>query len=417
MEGVNDTLKFTENKLQLRVPFCIYADFEAFSKDVETCYPDPNKSSITCNTKFEACSYGYQVICSDERYTKSPVIYRGLNAVQHFLESLHEEELNIKEILRKNCPMIMTDVDKEHFKKQNQCFLCENFFSPETGKVRDHCHISGKYRGAACIACNLNFKPPTFIPVVFHNLKNFDLHLLIHGIGMRKKDISCIPHNMERYLSLSLGNLRFIDSLQFLNASLEELVENLASDGFKPFLLLQKEYQDPAQTHLMKRKGVYPYNYVTFFSKYEEKKLQPKIAFYNTLTKTHITNDEYMHAQQVWSTFNLKNLGEYHDIYLKSDVLLLADVFENFRDLTMKTYHLDPAHFFSCPQLSWQSALKFTKCKLKLLSDPTQYLFFEEGIRGGVSAITKRYAKANNKDLQEDYNPQLPSNYLLYLDC
>lgn len=352
MEGVNDTLKFTENKLQLRVPFCIYADFEAFSKDVETCYPDPNKSSITCNTKFEACSYGYQVICSDERYTKSPVIYRGLNAVQHFLESLHEEELNIKEILRKNCPMIMTDVDKEHFKKQNQCFLCENFFSPETGKVRDHCHISGKYRGAACIACNLNFKPPTFIPVVFHNLKNFDLHLLIHGIGMRKKDISCIPHNMERYLSLSLGNLRFIDSLQFLNASLEELVENLASDGFKPFLLLQKEYQDPAQTHLMKRKGVYPYNYVKFFSKYEEKKLHPKIAFYNTLTKTHITNDEYMHAQQVWSTFNLKNLGEYHDIYLKSDVLLLADVFENFRDLTMKTYHLDPAHFFSCPQLS-----------------------------------------------------------------
>lgn len=222
---------------------------------------------------------------------------------------------------------------------------------------------------------------------------------------------------MERYLSLSLGNLRFIDSLQFLNASLEELVENLASDGLKPFLLLQKEYQDPAQTHLMKRKGVYPYNYVKFFSKYEEKKLQPKIPFYNTLTKTHITNDEYMHAQQVWSTFNLKNLGEYHDIYLKSDVLLLADVFENFRDLTMKTYHLDPAHFFSCPQLSWQSALKFTKCKLKLLSDPTQYLFFEEGIRGGVSAITKRYAKANNKDLQEDYNPQLPSNYLLYLDC
>lgn len=263
VEGVNDTLKFTENKFQLRVPFCIYADFEAFPKDVETCYPDPNKSSITCYTKFEACSYGYQVVCSDERYTKSPVIYRGLNAVQNFLESLHEEELNIKEILQKNCPMIMTDVDKEHFKKQNQCFLCENYVSPETGKVRDHCHVSRKYRGAACTACNLNFKPPTFIPVVFHNLKNFDLHLLIHGIGMwKKEDISCIPHNMERYLSLSLGNLRFIDSLQFLNASLEELVENLASDGLKPFRLLQKEFQDPAQTHLMKRKGVYPYNYV-----------------------------------------------------------------------------------------------------------------------------------------------------------
>lgn len=222
----------------------------------------------------------------------------------------------------------MTDVDKEHFKKQNQCFLCENFFSPETGKVRDHCHVSGKYRGAACIACNLNFKPPTFIPVVFHNLKNFDLHLLIHGIGMwKKEDISCIPHNMERYSSLSLGNFRFIDSLQFLNASLEEVVENLASDGLKPFRLLQKEFQDPAQTHLMKRKGVYPYNYVKNFSKFEEKKLPPKIAFYNTLTKTHITNDEYMHAQQVWSTFKLKNLGEYHDIYLKTDVLLLADVF------------------------------------------------------------------------------------------
>lgn len=124
-----------------------------------------------------------------------------------------------------------------------------------------------------------------------------------------------------------------------------------------------------------------------------------------------------MHAQQVWSTFKLKNLEEYQDIYLRSDVLLLADVFENFRDLTMKTYQIDPAHFFSCLQLSWQSALKFTKCELKLSSDPTQYLFFEEGIRGGVSTITQRYAKANNNDLQEDYSPQLPSNYLLYLDC
>lgn len=116
----------------------------------------------------------------------------------------------------------------------------------------------------------------------------------------KKEDISCIPHNIERHLSLSLGNFPFIDSQQFLNAFLEELVENLASDGFKPFRLLQKDYQDTVKSHLMKRKGVYSYNYANFsFSKFEEKNLPPIIAFYNTLIKTHITTDEYMHAQHV----------------------------------------------------------------------------------------------------------------------
>ena len=132
------------------------------------------------------------------------------------------------------------------------------------------------------------------------------------------------------------------------------------------------------------------------FERFEETQLPPKEKFYSSLTDESISDSDYQHAQEVWATFNCKNLKDYHDVYLGSDVLLLADVFENFRRTALSTYKLDPAHYLTLPGYSWDALLKSTKVSLELITDPDMYLFIEKGLRGGISMVSHRHARANN---------------------
>ena len=163
----------------------------------------------------------------------------------------------------------------------------------------------------------------------------------------------------------------------------------------------------------MQQKGVYPYDYMDSFNRFNEKKLPSKDDFYSLLNDGHISDTHYVRAIKVWNTFKLKNMGEYHDL---SDVLLLADVFENFRKTCMKHYELDPCHYFTGPGLSWDAMLKMTDIKLELIINIDMFQFVEKGMRGGVSYIVNRYGKANNKYMKE-YNEKAPSKYIMYLDA
>ena len=151
--------------------------------------------------------------------------------------------------------------------------------------------------------------------------------------------------------------------------------------------------------------------------KFSEEKLPPKEKFFSKLNDCNISDEDYNHAQRIWKEFGVKNLGEYHDLYLKSDVLLLADVFEEFRNVCLKNYSLDPAWYYTSPGLSWDALLKYSGVKLELLTDPDILLLFEKGIRGGDSMILNRYGKANNKFMGDKYDPWSPSKYLAYLDA
>ena len=153
------------------------------------------------------------------------------------------------------------------------------------------------------------------------------------------------------------------------------------------------------------RKGVYPYQYIDSFEKFNETELPPIEKFYSSLNDESIKQTDYEHAQKVWNAFNCKTIGDYHDLYLKTDVVLLADVFQNFRKVCMNAYKLDPLHYYTAPGLSWDALLKLTKIDLELLTDIDQHLFIEKGMRGGISMVSKRHAKANNP-LVADYNPQ-----------
>ena len=149
----------------------------------------------------------------------------------------------------------------------------------------------------------------------------------------------------------------------------------------------------------------------------KETKLPPKEAFYSKLNNEDISDEDYAHAQKVWRMFKMERFQDYHNLYNKTDVLLLADVFESFRNICIKNYKLDPAHYYTAPGLAWDACLKMTDVKLELLSDIDMLLMVEKGIRGGVSMISNRYGKANNKYMGDKFNPSEPSKYLTYLDA
>ena len=152
------------------------------------------------------------------------------------------------------------------------------------------------------------------------------------------------------------------------------------------------------------------------WKRFKEESLPDKKSFYSELNKEDITDEDYAHAQKVWDALNIKNLGEYHGLYVQSDTALLADVFENFRDKCIEIYEFDPAHFLSAPGLAWQACLKKTEIKLELLTDNDMLLMFEEGIRGGMCHVSHHYAKANNKYLK-NYDKNIESSYIEYLDA
>ena len=168
-------------------------------------------------------------------------------------------------------------------------------------------------------------------------------------------------------------------------------------------LVILKKHYTGEKFNLLTRKGVYPYEYMDSLEKLKETKLPPKKAFYSRLNGEDISDEDYQHAIKVWETFEMKTLQDYHDLYNEADVLLLADVFENFRDICITNYKLDPAHYYTAPGLAWDAALKVTKVELELLSDIDMLLMVEKGIRGGVSMISTRYGKANNKYMGDSF--------------
>ena len=199
-----------------------------------------------------------------------------------------------------------------------------------------------------------------------------------------------------------------------MSSSLDSLTNNLVRGGQKLFGF---EEHTPKQYELLIKKGIYPYEYMSEWEKFKETKLPPKEAFCSKLNMTGVSEEDYEHANRVWKEFGLKDFGEYHDLYLKMDVILLANILEAFRKVCLKNYGLDPAHFYTAPGLAWKACLKKTRIRLELLLDPNMLLMFERGIRGGITQSANRWTKANNPYMGSEFVHDKPNRYLQYLDA
>ena len=428
-------LRFKNFLYSEKAPFSIYADFECLIKPLDNCEPGPKKSYTNKYQKHEPVSISYYIKSFNESVFKSRLrMYTQTkpedpDAAYVFIKWLEEDVKDIA--ILENKEMIFTEEDEKQFNKASDCWICGEYLGND--RVRDHCHYTGRYRGAAHNKCNLKYRKPNSIPVFFHNLSGYDSHLFIKKLGCTKKEketIDCIPNNEEKYITFSKTittgeyinkkgetkdktfKIVFKDSLKFMSSSLGALVNNLPKDAFNNLL----KYYTPEQAEILKQKGFYPYEYMDSIEKFNDPNPPPQKAFYSKLSGKGISKKDYNHVWNVWNTFKMKTFKEYHELYNKTDVLLLADVFENFRELCLKIYKLDPVHYFTAPGLAWDACLKMTDIDLELLSDPNMLLMFEKGIRGGISIISNRHGEANNKYMK-GFNKNKPSKYLMYLDA
>ena len=426
-------LKFKSFLYSERAPFAIYADFESILKPLDTNKPDPNKSYTLKYQKHEPVSFVYYIKSFNESVYKSKLrSYVKENeedpdAVDVFINWLEEDVKIISEL--GNEKMVITPKEQEQFNQASNCWICGELLNLQD-RVRDHCHYTGRYRGAAHNRCNLKFSKPNNISVFFHNLSGYDSHLFIKKLNTTMGNIECIPNNEEKYISFSKTiktgeyinkkgetkdkyfKIVFKDSLKFMASSLEALVNNLPKGALNNL----EKYFTAKQVKLLKQKGFFPYDYLDNIEKLKDPTPPPQKAFYSKLTGIGITNNNYKHVLNVWKTWKMKTFKEYLELYNVTDVLLLADVFENFRDICLKNYGLDPVYYYTAPGLAWDAMLKMTGVNLELLSNIDMLLMIEKGIRGGISIISNRYGKANNKYMK-DFNKSELSKYLMYVDA
>ena len=212
------------------------------------------------------------------------------------------------------------------------------------------------------------------------------------------------------------SNIVFLDSMQFLKASLDALANNLEDKDFK--YLVSEFFNTDIED--IRRKGVYPYEWVDSYEKFNNPELPPKEAFFSSLNenkrgKGDISDDDYEYANYIWKKFRFKTFGEYHRHYLKTDILILADIFENLINRCLNFYKLEPCNYYSLPGLAWNAMLKMTKIELEKIDDDEIHQFIERAVRGGICIVVKRHSKANNKFFP-DYDPNKPEIDIRNLD-
>ncbi|KYM93403.1 hypothetical protein ALC62_15993 [Cyphomyrmex costatus] len=396
LPGTDDKwLEFRKYCRKERAPFVVYADLECVLKKTE----DAAGSSYAYQ-RHEAFSTAYYVHCSYDSTLSEYRCRRGNDCVSLFASQLEALAHRVKNIITTNRPMDFTRDDWRRFDSATHCHICERPFAPGDERARDHCYVTRRYRGPAHKGCNVNYKDSPYVPVVFHNLSGNDAHFVVQEIATQfQGQVDLLPLTKEKYISFTKHvkdtndtsdkdsrkcvKLRFIDSYKFLSA--------------------------------LTRKGVFPYEYVDSVERLNDTRLPPRESFHRSLTGDTVSESDYAHAENVWQRFSVRTLGEYSDLYLKTDVLLLADVFENFRDSCIASYGLDPAHYYTLPGFTWDAMLKHTSVKFELLTDIDMVMFVERGIRGGLSQCSGRYARANNRYMQA-YDLSEPSSYLMYYD-
>ena len=363
--------------------FVVYADLECLLEKMRTCQNNPSESSTTEINKHVPSGYSLFTHCSFNK--KKLNHYRGKDCMKKFCKDLREHATKIINYKKKKM-IPLTMEEKINHNEQEICYICKKEFDKSDKKhykVRDHCHYTGKYRGAAHNICNLRYKIPKEIPVVFHNGSTYDYHFIIKEL-IKEFDgnFECLGENLEKYITFSVPikkkinnknieityKIKFIDSYRFMSMPLSKLIDNLSEgihnnkcadcESCLDYIKTKNEklilkcfnceqyYRKTFNKELIKRfkstyefcnkdlkkfilllrKGVYPYEYMDNWERFNEMSLPSKESFYSNLSMENIDDIDYRHGNNVFKRFKLKNLGEYHDLYVQSDTLLLADL-------------------------------------------------------------------------------------------
>eukprot|EP00873_Tetraselmis_striata_P036331 jgi/Tetstr1/456595/TSEL_004129.t1 len=360
----------------MAVPMVINADSEAINAPIDERSP----SGKTARTSEHRCiSIRARVESRVTGYASHEFQCSGADAADQFVAKLNSLRPELVRETTRNIPMVVMRADKEAHASAITCCECKKEFGrcintrkvldrpprPQTGKYIDACHS----------LCNFKMQlRKVSVPVYFHNGKGYDIHFILNAIGRIESidgaKLEVIPDNSERYKEAEFLGFRYTDTMGFMAAGLGALSKNLIGAQFR-----------------------------------------------NDITGEECSDAEYRHAEWVWRRFGCTTFRDYYDLYLEADVLLLADVFESFRDTCMRQYNLDPCNYVTLPGMCWDGAMRTAKGAPELITDDiSKYLHFDRAIRGGVSMVTRRHAKANNP-MCPDYDRTKPTSFITYLDA
>ena len=412
-------LKFENYRAQFKAPFVIYYDFECLLQAHRR--REGERSKITKEREHIPIAFAAKRVSIVPKYDSELYTYVGLDCVAVFIKFLLRQKDEIACILHAKYKDIKwKPKDLKFFRNRKTCQLCRVPFSGHVWKCADHCHLTGSFRMVLCNRCNLTYAATTSkIPCIAHNCMGYDSHLFLGELSrvaeVRKMKLRVIAKNKERFHAIYFDQFVFVDSLAFLSASLAKLIESLKAKGVSHFCRT-KEYFGERKLDLFLKKGVFCYEYLDKVEKLIATSLPEKEAFYDSIREENISDEDYRHALAVWKSLGCKTLEDYMVKYLQSDVLLLTDVYEAFRALCFDSYALDPTHYISLPHFGMDAFLKMTMVELELISDIDMYNFVSQGVRGGISCVSHRFAKANTPG-EDDYDESLPSRTILFLDA
>jgi hypothetical protein len=417
----NERIFFKHFYYQYMQEYVGFIDFECL-----LCPNTANKKCLECRSIRCKCDKSFtEVLNHQEPFAYSFVIvnsknkiihertYVGKNASLDLIVHLKTIWTNwLKDLLNVKKSMIYTKKEAKVFSLSKNCYLCGRAFDCKDvmlHKNRDHDHFSGKFLGAACTDCNLKRRKLKKLPLFLHNGSKYDFHFIVRALNDENVGrIKILPYNGEHFRTIEFLGFKFLDSLAFLQASLGQLSEDLSKTSHQYSILKQTNLVktdgkfDQSKFDLLLKKSYYPYEYCTDFELMETTVKIPKIgAFYSSLREESIDLSEYKIAKKVWKKFDCQDLIDYTQIYCKLDTILLAEIFQKFREDMFKFSNLDPAHYISLPSFAFDSMTKLTDCNLQCLNDINMVHLVESGIRGGVSFISHRYLCSKSDDASE----------------
>ena len=380
-----DHLKFEDYHMKVPIPIRVYADFECINQTSQN--PKVLYKQIPIAVGF------YIISPFGNNYSS----YFGESCVTWFVNEMLTLENIASNYFETNIPLEITPEEEESFQQSKVCWLCERELHGDTEgalqKVRDHDHLTGKYRGAAHNKCNLNCKKKSssFVPLFFHHFSGYDCHLIFEELLTSaynlKLPINIISKSMENYVSVQVEFLRFLDSYRFLSSSLQKLITSI-----NDFPYMQNE---GLTDNLFKKKLAYPYENINVNNLHEPLNLT-KEDYLSTLTQSCPCEDDIKRTQQLIDTYNITTAQELTELYLKMDVLQLIDVFENFVEKSTLEYGINPLYGYSLPGYTWKAGLKLTNIRLDFIKDKQLLLLLENNIRGGISSVMgPRYIESN----------------------
>jgi len=400
---------------------------------------------------------GYTWYCvSYDKSVRYSNTYRASSESENVTERLVKEIVDCTAILKGNFEkwqfessknMVISPHDYQRMNKTSSCCFCKkslkenpskdkNYYNYWTGQnnkgdsriVRHHDHLPPhKFIGLAHNHCNFQASVRCKFPVFFPNGGNYDFHFLVQSVGELKKSkvvgkVDVIASSSEKFMAVTINSdIVFLDSLRFTMSSLNKLVKNMAKSGTQDFNCVRDLFNSKyshGDFNLLLKKGIYPYSFMDSVDKFKLTSLREKRDFYDKLRDTHIKDKHYDRAKEVWRSFNIQTMGEYHDLYVALDTALLADVMEKTRQVLYDSYELEMCHYYSLPMVAYDAVLKISGIRLDYINDPTMHLWLEQAIRGGYVGIgSQRTAQANNKYMGSLYNPEEASSHITYIDA